>query len=96
MRREVSEEAGVSLIAVDYLASQAWPFPAGLMVGFRGTAASESVTADGKEILEARWFTRAELSQRAASGRPPGRVDSIDRHLLRSWLDQPGIPPDRA
>ena len=96
VRREVSEEAGVSLIAVDYLASQAWPFPAGLMVGFRGTAASESVTADGKEILEARWFTRAELSQRAASGRPPGRVDSIDRHLLRSWLDQPGTPPDRA
>jgi len=45
-----------------------------------------SVTADGQEILEARWFTRAELAQRAASGRPLGRVDSIDRHLLRSWL----------
>ena len=25
---------------------------------------------------------------RAFSGRPPGRVDSIDRHLLQSWLDQ--------
>jgi hypothetical protein len=71
-------------------------YPAGLMVGFRATAASESVTADGKEILEARWFTRAELSQRAAAGRPLGRVDSIDRHLLRSWLDQPGTPPGRA
>jgi NAD+ diphosphatase len=96
VRREVSEEADVSLTTVAYIASQAWPFPAGLMVGFRGTAANESVTADGKEILEARWFTRAELSQRAASGRPPGRVDSIDRHLLRSWLDQPGVPPGRA
>ena len=43
----------------------------------------------GQEILEARWFTRAELAQRTASGRPLGRVDSIDRHLLQSWLNQP-------
>jgi NAD+ diphosphatase len=78
---------------VDYVASQAWPFPSGLMVGFRATAVSESVTADGTEILEARWFTPAELSQRAAAGRPPGRVDSIDRHLFRAWLDEPELPP---
>jgi NAD+ diphosphatase len=96
VRREVTEEAGVSLVTVDYAASQAWPFPAGLMVGFRATAASESVTADGKEIVEARWFTRAELAQRAASGRSFGRMDSIDRHLLRSWLDQPETPSGRT
>jgi NAD+ diphosphatase len=66
------------------------------MAGFHAIAASDSVTADGKEIVEARWFTRAELAQRAASGRPLGRVDSIDRHLLRSWLDQPGTPHGRA
>jgi NAD+ diphosphatase len=96
VRREVAEEAGVSLATVAYVASQAWPFPSGLMAGFRATAASESVTADGNEILEARWFTRAELSQRAAAGRSFGRVDSIDRHLLRSWLDQPETPPGRA
>lgn len=96
VRREVAEEAGVSLTTVTYAASQAWPFPSGLMAGFRATAASESVSADGAEILEARWFTRAELSQRAASGHPLGRVDSIDRHLLRSWLDQPGRRPGRA
>ena len=96
VRREVAEEAGVSLLSVAYFASQAWPFPAGLMAGFRATAASESVTADGKEIVEARWFTRAELSQRAAAGRPLGRVDSIDRQLLRSWLDEPELPPGRA
>jgi NAD+ diphosphatase len=96
VRREVTEEAGVSLVTVEYAASQAWPFPAGLMVGFRATAASESVTADGKEIVEARWFTRAELAQRAASGRSFGRIDSIDRHLLRSWLEQPETPSGRT
>jgi NADH pyrophosphatase NudC (nudix superfamily) len=74
--------------AVEYVAFQAWPFPAGLMVGFRATAAGESVAADGQEAVEARWFTHAELAQRAASGRPLGRVDSIDRYLLRSWLNQ--------
>ena len=89
VRREVAEETGVSLAAVEYVASQAWPFPAGLMAGFRATAAGGSITPDGQEILEARWFTRAELAQRAASGRPLGRVDSIDRHLLQSWLNQP-------
>jgi NAD+ diphosphatase len=88
VRREVAEETGVNVVTVEYVASQAWPFPSGLMTGFRATAASESITADGTEILEARWFTRAELAQRAASGRPLGRVDSIDRHLLQSWLNQ--------
>jgi len=88
VRREVAEEAGVRVDKVAYVTSQAWPFPAGLMAGFRATAASESLAADGVEIVEARWFTRAELAQRAASGRPLGRVDSIDRHLLQSWLNQ--------
>lgn len=56
VRREVAEETGVSLVTVEYAASQAWPFPAGLMAGFRATAAGESGTADGREILETRWF----------------------------------------
>ena len=41
---------------------------------------------DGVELLEARWFTRAELRERVAAGRPLGRVDSIDHHLLHGWL----------
>jgi NAD+ diphosphatase len=88
VRREVAEETGVRVATVEYIASQAWPFPAGLMAGFRATAASDSLAPDGQEILEARWFTRAELAQRSASGHLLGRVDSIDRHLLQSWLNQ--------
>lgn len=96
VRREVAEETGVRVATAEYVASQAWPFPAGLMAGFRATAASESLAVDGLEIVEARWFTRAELAQRAACGRPLGRVDSIDRHLLQSWLNQTWTSPDRA
>ena len=88
VRREVAEETGVLVGTVTYLASQGWPFPSGLMVGFRATAASETVSVDGEEVLEARWFTRAELAQHAAAGGRLGREDSIDRYLLRSWLEE--------
>ncbi|WP_422744214.1 NAD(+) diphosphatase [Micromonospora sp. WMMD754] len=87
VRRELAEEAGIAVRGVVYQGSQAWPFPAGLMVGFRATAASTEVRVDGAEVVEARWFTRDELRARVAAGRPLGRIDSIDRHLLGSWLD---------
>lgn len=90
VRRELAEEAGVAVREVTYQGSQAWPFPAGLMVGFRATAASTRVRVDGEEVVEARWFSRAELQARVAAGRPLGRIDSIDRHLLGSWLDGRG------
>ncbi len=38
------------------------------MIGFRATAADESIAVDGTEILDARWFTREELRTRS---RPP-------------------------
>jgi NAD+ diphosphatase len=88
VRREVAEEAGVTVGSVTYVASQAWPFPAGLMVGFRATAVAEVIVVDGEELVEARWFTRAELAEHAASGGRLGREDSIDRLLLRSWLEE--------
>jgi NAD+ diphosphatase len=91
VRREVAEETGVRVGEVSYVASQAWPFPAGLMVGFRAAAITEDITVDGEELLEARWFTRPELAQYAADN-PLGRPDSIDRHLLRAWLAGGGGP----
>ncbi|MFI7252727.1 NAD(+) diphosphatase [Micromonospora chalcea] len=86
VRRELAEEAGVTVTDVVYQGSQAWPFPAGLMAGFRAVAVSEEVRVDGVELLEARWFSRAELRARVAAGRPLGRVDSIDHRLLGDWL----------
>lgn len=86
VRREMAEEAGVTVTDVTYQGSQAWPFPAGLMVGFRATATTEEVRVDGEELLAARWFTRGELRERLANGRPLGRVDAIDHHLLHRWL----------
>jgi NAD+ diphosphatase len=87
VRREVAEEAGVSVGAVRYQGSQAWPFPAGIMVGFRAEAESDHIGADGAELLEARWFTAADLRDRlGARPFPPYRVDSIGRVLIEGWL----------
>lgn len=88
VRREVLEESGVEVGEVTYQASQAWPFPAGLMLGFRARAVREDIRPDGVEVERARWFTRDELVAGEASGRRLGRPDSIDRFLLRSWLEE--------
>ena len=90
VRREVAEETGVLVGTVTYQGSQGWPFPSGLMVGFRATAVTEAVTADGGEVLEARWFTRGQLTELAAARGRLGREDSIGRYLLHSWLTETG------
>jgi len=86
VRREVAEETGVRVGEVAYKTSQAWPFPAGIMLAFRATAVSDAIAVDGEEIVEARWFTRDEVAARVAAGRPPWRDDSIGKLLVGGWL----------
>lgn len=90
VRRELVEEAGVRVKSVAYQASQAWPFPSGLMVGFRAVADSDEVDVDHDELLEARWFTRSEVLDLLATHRAEGRdrPDSIEAHLIETWLDE--------
>lgn len=85
VRREAAEEAGVRVGQVRYHASQAWPFPAGLMVGFRAVAVDDTLRVDGDELVEARWFTRDELTAWLA-GFEGLRHDSIEASLIESWL----------
>jgi NAD+ diphosphatase len=90
VRREMFEEAGITLCDVGYVGSQPWPFPGGLMTGFRATAGDESVSVDGNEIREARWFTRGELRAYGKTTGRLGRPDSIDRLMLTAWLAEGG------
>ncbi|RZI80409.1 MAG: NAD(+) diphosphatase, partial [Microbacterium sp.] len=86
--REVEEEAGVVVSALQYRGSQAWPYPRSLMVGFRAAAAAPSTAhADGEEIVDVRWFTRAEvLDALAGTGdvHLPARA-SIAHRLIADW-----------
>ncbi|GAA5187504.1 NAD(+) diphosphatase [Rugosimonospora acidiphila] len=85
VRREVAEEAGVAVGTVTYRGSQGWPFPAGLMVGFVARALDDRIDVDGRELQEARWFTRDELVRRIVAGPGSGPPDSIGGWLMRSW-----------
>jgi NAD+ diphosphatase len=91
VRREVLEESQVELGEVRYEASQPWPFPSSLMVGFSADARADSIPhADGDELADVRWFTREEVA--AAAGwdgqgellLPQGF--SIARRLIDRWL----------
>ncbi|MEV1289562.1 NAD(+) diphosphatase [Micromonospora sp. NPDC049679] len=88
VRREIAEEAGVRVGPVSYQASQAWPFPAGLMIGFRARALTDAIDVDRDELIEARWFTRPEL--RTMLARWPLRGDSIESFLIEGWLGDGG------
>ncbi len=90
VRREVYEESGVRVGEVSYRGSQPWPFPASLMLGFRAQALSTTITVDGDEIANARWWTREELTIDVASGDvllPP--PVSIARRLVEEWYGRP-------
>ncbi|MBN2907578.1 MAG: NAD(+) diphosphatase [Rhodobacteraceae bacterium] len=89
VRREVAEEAGITVGAVHYLASQPWPFPASLMIGCRGVATTREITIDPVEIEAARWVPREELLAVFAGEHDsilPARAGAIAQLLLRMWL----------
>ena len=90
VRREVVEETGVRVGEVIWEGDQPWPFPASLMAGFSARAETTDIAVDGEEIEHARWFTRSELGECAASGEIalPGGV-SISRTLIERWYGEP-------
>lgn len=89
VHREMEEEAGVRVTHLRYVASQPWPFPRSLMIGFIAELAddqrSDDVTPDETEIAALRWFTRDELLAKPALVTLPGKA-SIARHILDGWL----------
>ncbi|KFN49215.1 NAD(+) diphosphatase [Arenimonas composti] len=83
--REVMEEAGVPVLETRYAASQPWPFPTSLMIGFHATGLPvEPRVTD--ELEAARWFSRAELDAAVAAGelKLSPRI-SIARQLIEEW-----------
>ncbi|MBT2472442.1 NAD(+) diphosphatase [Streptomyces sp. ISL-66] len=86
VEREIFEEAGVPVVPLSYEGSQGWPFPSGLMVGFRARATSEVIRVDRRELLDARWFTKDELRDRLAAGHSLGPADSLGHRMLHDWL----------
>jgi NAD+ diphosphatase len=98
--REVEEEVGVAVTDIRYVASQPWPFPASLMLGFIARLDGDaSIHLDPVEMAEAAWFTRDEVAQARdwtddadVPGQDGPRLRaipphlSISRYLIDRWL----------
>ena len=85
VRREVGEEAGVAVEDVRYVASQPWPFPAALMLGFTAVAAHEAIRVDQDEFEDARWFTRAEMRRQLHNFAARKGLSEVDLLAQALW-----------
>ncbi len=81
--REIKEEVGITVENIRYFASQPWPFPNSLMLGFTAEYAGGEIEVDGVEIAEAAWFSPDAMPT------IPGRI-SISRRLIDYFLDKHG------
>ncbi len=84
VRREVHEETGVRVGAVDYHSSQPWPFPSSLMLGFRARPAGGEIALRDGELEDARWVGRDDIVARRVL--LPPKV-SIAYRLVQDWFD---------
>jgi NAD+ diphosphatase len=82
-RREIREEVGVEVRDLQYVASQYWPFPSQLMIGFVATYAGGEVRPDPTELEDACWFSVEDLPDL------PGK-HSIARFILDHYARPDG------
>jgi NAD+ diphosphatase len=95
--REVFEECGIRVDQIEYQASQPWPFPSSIMLGFRARALNLDIVVDGEEIEEAYWFEAEQLKRFGEWGDDGDyfclpRRDSIARYLVETWVKE--VLPD--
>ncbi len=91
--REVKEEANIDVGNVRYIASQPWPFPSSIMLGFIATAINEDIQIEQDELDDARWFTRDEVKRfdewlSDSQEYKKTRSDSISRYLIDGWQNK--------
>ena len=79
--REVHEETGLEVTNIRYFASQPWPYPSGLMVGFTADYAGGQIHVQREELMNVAWFHRDHLPKL------PEKL-SIARRLIDDWLGE--------
>ncbi len=79
VRREVWEETRLNIRNIRYFASQPWPYPAGLMVGFTAEYDSGEVQLQRSELGGGGWFRVDNLPE------IPNR-SSLARWLIDDWI----------
>jgi NAD+ diphosphatase len=75
VKRETLEETGITIKNIQYFASQAWPYPSGLMLGFTAEYESGELRIQRSELNKGGWFNLRNLPE------IPGKV-SLARQLI--------------
>ena len=81
VHREVMEETNVRIKNLRYFASQPWPYPSGLMVGFTAEYDGGELQLQYSELNKGGWFSRDNMPD------IPGKV-SLARRLIDAWLEK--------
>ena len=80
VEREVREETHLRIKNIRYFASQPWPYPCGIMIGFTADYAGGELALQAEEISQAGWFSRDKLP-------PVPEKLSIARQLIDDWMN---------
>ncbi|MCJ8295927.1 MAG: NAD(+) diphosphatase, partial [Colwellia sp.] len=101
--REVVEESAIEIENPQYIASQPWPFPASIMLGFIAVASSEKIDTSQDSLEDAQWFSRKQLSKFSLNNSVTDSSvtdsadsaqyrmssgDSISSYLITAWLNK--------
>lgn len=80
VKREVREEVNIEIDDVTYVASQPWPFPTQLMIGFTARYVSGEIHPDQQELDHAAWFRFDDLPELPAPL-------SLSYQIIKTWVD---------
>ena len=81
VQREIAEEVAIKVKNLRYVASQPWPFPDQLMLGFFAEYDSGEIQIDGQEICDAGWYHHCSLPTIPSEGTIAGR-------MIRQYIEQ--------
>ena len=81
VEREVMEETGLRIRNIRYFASQPWPYPCGLMVGFTAEYESGEIKLQDSELSAGDFFSKDNLPN------IPGKM-SLARRLIDYWRNK--------
>lgn len=95
--REVAEETNIIAQNPQYIASQPWPFPASIMLGFVAQATSEDIDTRQDSLEIAQWFSREQLQAFAVNHsvittqNTTQPLKHAEQGETQAWADEP--PP---